>query len=102
MPLYDFNHSGGGGSFNVIQIIIDVGQTPVFSTAVMVSDPNVSTTSKITAWQDAAGFSGHPPDEAEMDALILSAEPLNGSFKLFVMAVPGPIVGQFLIDYIVS
>ena len=101
MPLFEFG-SGGDGSFDITQIIVDVGSVPVYSTAVIITDANVSTSSKITAWQDATGFSGHPPDEAEMDALICSAEPLNGSFKLFIMAVPGPIVGQFLIDYIVS
>lgn len=101
MPLYDFSNSGGG-SVSSNKVMIDVGQTPVYSTFVVITDSNVSTSSKINAWQDAAGFSGHPPDEAEMDALVCSAQPFNGSFKLFVMAIPGPIVGQFLIDYIIT
>ena len=59
MPLYNPPQSSGGGTINITQVIVDVGQIPVYAKSVIVDDGYVTTSSKINAWQDAAGFSGH-------------------------------------------
>lgn len=99
MPLYNPNNLGG--NISPVQIVVDIGQTPVYTISINIVDLIVNSNSRILVWQDASPLIDRPADENEMDALTFSATPLNGSFNLIITAVPGPIVGHVLVDYIV-
>lgn len=98
--------SGGGGSGPsgnpVTRAEIDFGTPdPRRELRTTIVDALVTPTSKILVWSSGEAATGRPAADADWDQLILSAvaAPAGGSFTLFAMAVPGPILGRRVIFY---
>jgi|SRR5713101_1042333 len=76
----------------VTQTTIDVGAIPIYSTDIIITDSNVISSSKVLVWS---------ANVEDLDAIIYSATPQDGSFILNITALPGPIVGLININYII-
>jgi len=97
----------GGGStpttITVTEVEIDFGTKPVPSKSFTVTDAAVSATSKITLVPSAKTATGRVnTDDMEWDGLNLAAVAGTGSFTVYAVANPGPVVGKRVINYIVG
>ena len=101
MPLYNQPSISNGAAPPSIEIIIDVGQIPIYTKTINISNHIITPLSNINVWQSGVVF-GYSLDEREMDALLLSGTPKSGSFDLTISVLPGPIVGLFKIRYTVT
>lgn len=84
------------------EIEIDFGSIPQQTKTFLITDSNVFSTSKIIVCQSGKAATGRQADENEMDPLLCSATPFNGSFILIVSALRGSITGKYKINYIVG
>lgn len=95
----------GGGStpISITEVEIDFGTKPVPSKSFTVTDPLVSATSKISLVPSAKTATGRVnTDDMEWDGLSLAAVAGTGSFTVYAVANPGPVVGKRVINYIVG
>ena len=95
----------GGGStpIAITEVEIDFGTKPVTSKSFTVTDAAVSATSKITLVPSAKTATGRVnTDDMEWDGLNLAAVAGTGSFTVYAVANPGPVVGKRVINYIVG
>lgn len=94
---------GGGGGGTWTEVEIDFGSgTPKFDAQFTVTDAEVSGTSKIIVMESGKAATGRVSGDAQWDQLQLSAEPGTGNFTLYVLAIPGPVVGKRKIQYQVA
>lgn len=95
----------GGGStpIAITEIEIDFGTKPVPSKSFTITDAAVSATSKISIVPSAKTATGRVnTDDMEWDGLNLAAVAGTGSFTVYAVANPGPVVGKRVINYIVG
>ena len=95
----------GGGStpIAITEIEIDFGTKPVPSKSFTITDAAVSATSKISIVPSAKTATGRVnTDDMEWDGLSLAAVAGTGSFTVYAVANPGPVVGKRVINYIVG
>ena len=95
----------GGGStpISITEVEIDFGTKPVTSKSFTVTDAAVSATSKISIVPSAKTATGRVnTDDMEWDGLSLAAVAGTGSFTVYAVANPGPVVGKRVINYIVG
>ena len=95
----------GAGStpISITEVEIDFGTKPVPSKSFTVTDPLVSATSKISLVPSAKTATGRVnTDDMEWDGLSLAAVAGTGSFTVYAVANPGPVVGKRVINYIVG
>lgn len=89
--------------FEVKEAEIDFGSTPVWVKTFSFSEASAATTSRIIATQSYAAPTGKTSDENEMDYLTLAATVnSDGTIDLVAHATPGPVVGNFKINYMVG
>ena len=87
----------GGGStpIAITEVEIDFGTKPVTSKSFTVTDAAVSATSKISIVPSAKTATGRVnTDDVEWDGLSLAAVAGTGSFTVYAVANPGPVVGK--------
>lgn len=73
---------------------------PSYSFRIDVDDDNITEDSIVWVQQSGKGNSlGGSPDENEADLLMFSANPWNGGFTVFGQAIPGPVMGTYVIQY---
>jgi hypothetical protein len=97
----------GGGStptpLTVTEVEIDFGSVPVPSKSFVITEALASPTSKIIPSPSSKTATGRVgTDDMEWDMISLSAVPGSGSFTLYAVANPGPVVGKRNIQYIVG
>ena len=89
-----------GGSLTATAVEIDVGATPVTDKKVNIADASITPTTKLFVTQAGRAATGRPADENEWTRLHLVANPLTGSFDLWVRCLTGRMRGKFIIDYV--
>ena len=92
----------GGGSFSATEIEVDFGTKPVFDALFTISDGAVSATSKIVISESGKPATGRVAGDAQFDSISAAANPGTGSFALYCMARPGPVVGKRKLQYSVA
>lgn len=78
---------------------INLGTIPTYGGAFLVLDPDVSISTLLLVAQSGEAPTGKDQDENEMDALICVGVSGSGSFTVYITANPGPVVGNFKINY---
>ena len=73
--------------------------SPGYESVFTVTDANVTATSKISI---VSAIPVGDADEIEFDQLQVTAIANTGSFKVYVMANPAPVFGQYTITYLVN
>lgn len=96
------NVSGGGGSATITEIEVDFGTTPTYSKTFTIIDPTVSILSNLIITQSGSAAPGRSSDENEMDPIVFSGTPAAGQFTLIATSLNGPVVGPYMVNYIVS
>lgn len=82
---------------------LDFGSTPVFSGVFAVADAAALTTHKVIISPSYAAATGKTADENEFDSLVLAGYvATNGTVNIVAHAVPGPVVGNFKVNYILA
>lgn len=89
-----------GGSVTMSSVEIDVGPAPVKAKKVNIVDAGVTPATKFLVTQAGRAATGRPADENEWTRLHLVANPLTGSFDLWVRCLTGHMRGKFIIDYV--
>lgn len=90
----------GGGLYN--QGEIDFGTIPTFSLVATIADVNVVRGQKVSVYQSADAATGRTSDENEMDPLLLRGFANDGNLTVYATALNGPVVGKFLVNYLVG
>jgi len=85
-----------------VETEIDFGSSPVGSTSATITDTASTTDSIITVAPSAKAATNRTGDDMAWDGLMLSALPGTGSFTVYAMAVPGPVVGKRYIQYSIA
>lgn len=96
----DANYAGA--AVTVTQVEVDFGTACDYTGVFVITDAGVTATSKIDAWQAGDAATGRVANENEMDGLVCSCLPAAGTFTLVITAVPGPVVGKYKVNYLVS
>jgi hypothetical protein len=78
---------------------IDFGSTPLFSKEFTVVDVTVTATNKIIVIPSGNAPTGLAVGEGEFDNIGYSAKAATGSFTLWAVATPGPVMGKRKIFY---
>lgn len=82
--------------------VVDFGSTPTQYGRWQVSDPLIAATSLVMIDQSGVAAPGRPFDEAEMDPIEFRARPEAGSMVVIAKALEGPVVGAYVIDYVIG
>lgn len=93
---------GGGGGGTWTEAEVDFGSTPKYEASFTVTDGTVGGTSKIIVLPCGKAATGRTADDWQWDGVTLSATPGTGSFTLYAVALPGPVVGPRKIQYQVA
>lgn len=91
-----------GGSTSVTQVQIDFGTTPTRSKQFTITDPTVTPSTYLIVNQSGVSASGRTVGEPEMDPMVFSATPGSGAFTVTATTLNGPVVGRYLICYLVG
>lgn len=94
--------AGGGGGGTWTEIEVDFGTTPVADKLFSVSDGTVSSTSKVIIMESGKAATGRIAGDAEWDSITAAALPATGSFTIYALARPGPVVGKRKLHYTVA
>jgi len=78
---------------------IDFGTTPVYDATFTVTDATVTALTEVAVVQSGATATGRAAGDALFDAITYAAVPAAGSFTLYALAYPGPVVGKRKILY---
>jgi len=95
-------YSGGGGTATITEIEIDFGTTGRSVKTFVITDLNVSPTSKIIIQQSGKAPTGKSADENEMDKIQFNATPGTGQFILNAECLTGRVLGKFKVNYILG
>ena len=82
----------------IAQTSLAFGSSPINNKQFTITDSRVSTTTKIIV---SRGYN-NDVDELDMDPMIFSAVPANGTFTLSARTMDGPVVGTYYADYILG
>ncbi len=93
---------GGGGGGTWTEVEVDFGTTPRYDASFTVVDAGVSGASKVVVLPSGKAATGRTADDWQWDGLALAALPGAGSFTLYAVALPGPVVGPRLVQYQIS
>jgi len=92
--------SGGVGSPGTwYETEIDFGSTPVFDAQFTIVDVTVGATDKIIVVSSGNAPTGLAVGEGQFDNIGYTAKAASGSFTLWAIAVPGPVMGKRKIFY---
>ena len=94
--------AGPSGTAAITQVEIDFGSSPTESMAFTVTDGTVTSGAKIVATHAYVAATGRSLDENELDQLVILGTGGAGSVSLFVVSLFGPVVGKYVINYIVG
>jgi hypothetical protein len=78
---------------------IDFGSVGVYDATFTVVDAAVGVTSEVAVVQSGAAATSRGAGDALWDAITYAAVPAAGSFTLYALAYPGPVVGKRKILY---
>lgn len=78
---------------------IDFGTTGVYDATFTVVDAAVTATTEVAVVQSGATATGRADGDALWDSIAYAAVPAAGSFTLYALATPGPVVGKRKILY---
>lgn len=92
------------GAIQIKQTEIDFGTGQyIYENAFTITDPTVTTASKILATKSFESPSdGRSSDEMMVEQLELGVKPSAGTFSLHVNSILGPVTGKFKINYVVT
>lgn len=93
------NATGGGGSAAWVEAEIDFGASPTYDATFTITDAGVSATTEVAVVQSGAAGTGRPLGDSLWDSITYAAVPAAGSFTLYALASPGPVVGTRKILY---
>lgn len=96
----DLNATGAGSVWTEYEI--DFGTLPRFDALFTITDAAVSSTSKIIISETGKPATGRVAGDSQWDYISLAALPVAGSFTVYAMAIPGPVVGKRKIQYQVN
>lgn len=88
-----------GGSAAWTEYEIDFGTTGVYDATFTVVDAAVGVTTEVAVVQSGATATSRAAGDALWDAITYAAVPAAGSFTLYALAHPGPVVGRRKILY---
>ena len=92
--------AGGSGTFTITQTAVNFGTTPTWGTVFTITDGAVNATSKVIVVHSGNAATSKSEDENEMDYLLMNAAvSISGQFTLRAVAIPGPVVGTYTINY---
>jgi hypothetical protein len=95
------NVTGSGGS-SATQIEVNFGTIPTRSKTFTITDATVSASTPLIITQSGAAAPGRQSDENEMDPIVFSGTPGSGQFTLIASALNGPVVGNYMVNYVVG
>lgn len=85
----------------VAQTEIDFGARAVRSASFTVTDPQVTPSSRILAYQSGEAAAGQQSDNNEMDAIAFRAAAGSGQFTLYASVTEGfAVLGRYKVDYL--
>jgi len=90
---------GGGGSATWTEIEVDFGSSPVYDATFTVTDAAVSSTTEVAVIQSGNAATDRGSGDALWDSISYAAQQGSGSFTLYALATPGPVVGKRKILY---
>ncbi len=89
-------------STNIKETEIDFGTPAKKTKKFTITDADVTALSQIIANQSGKAATGKSQDENEMDYIACRVAPGTGQFTLYTDAIPGPVIGKFLINYLIG
>lgn len=81
---------------------IDFGTLPVYTARFTVTDATAVPTSKIIIGESGKVATSRVDGDAEWDSIAVSASPGTGSFTVYAVANPGPVVGKRKVHYAIA
>ena len=99
---YGRGNQGPPGTLTATEVEIDFGTMGTRTKIFTITDPMVTTGSKVATWQSGNAATGRQTDENEMDPILFSACAGNGTFTLYANSLMGPVKGLYRFIYIVS
>jgi hypothetical protein len=87
---------------NWTEVEIDFGTVSRDSKRFTITDSRVAASSRVAVVPSGATATGRAPGDMEWDSLTLAALPASGSFVVYAVANPGPVVGKRKILYSVA
>jgi hypothetical protein len=91
--------SAPAGAATWTEAEIDFGTTGVYDATFTIVDASVSLTSEVAVVQSGVAATSRGAGDALWDAITYAAVPAAGSFTLYALAHPGPVVGMRKILY---
>jgi hypothetical protein len=89
-----------GGSVPAIEVVVDLGSSPISGGTFTVADAAATTASKVKAWVSGSMPDGRDSDELECDAVEAYAScQVDGTVSFFLSADPGPVSGSYRLFY---
>lgn len=99
----DTLYGGAGGAVAFTEVTLDFGAAPTYSTTFSFSDGAAGTSSRVMMTPSASPAIGRVVDELEMDSFMCAAVCLvAGTVTVSVVALPGPVTGQYKFNYILG
>ena len=93
------NASGGGSTWTEAEVDF---LTPSYDYQFTITDAAVDVASKITVIPCGKAATGRTADDWQWDGITFAALPAVGSFTLYAVAHPGPVIGKRKIQYSVA
>ena len=93
--------SGGSGSTTWTEVEIDF-TAPAYERSFTITDAGVGTSSKVIVVPSGKAATGRTSDDWQWDMISFAAFPGSGSFTLYAVAHPGPVVGKRKIQYTIA
>lgn len=81
---------------------IDFGTLPVYTARFTITDAGSVVASKIIVSESGKAATGRVAGDAEWDNISVSALPAVGTFTVYAVANPGPVVGKRIIHYSIA
>jgi len=92
---------GGGGSWTEAEVDFGSGK-PQYDALFTITDGTVTAASKIIIVPSGKVATGRVLGDDQWDAITYSANPASGSFTVYAVANPGPVVGRRKVQYTVA
>lgn len=97
--LVALENAGPAGAASWTEAEVDFGSTPVYDKTFTVTDASVSSSDKIAVVQSGSAATSRADGDALWDTIVYAATAGTGSFTLYALATPGPVVGKRKILY---
>lgn len=92
---------GSGGSVTWTEVEIDF-TTLAYERSFTITDAGVGASSKVIVVPSGKAATGRTADDWQWDMISFAALPASGSFTLYAVAYPGPVIGKRKIQYSIS